>query len=303
MTNIFDNDTLFTLSEDETNDLLKKVKNGDKKAKMLLTKYYLKIVEMLATQAYQKITETGLIIEIDDLINNGFIGLMMAIRDFDVNSNIKFKTFAVSKIEEEITTIIFQNNNLLNNCQYNINNVCLNESIEEAYIQKECYLLIREALDILQPHERQIVELYHGFNGKPKTIAEVSILLKMNKFSVRNILKSSQMKLKAYLERTKVIEKRSPKSYPLANYINVLNSVQKASFFARTIVDRNISLTELSKLSGLHSTTIKNYIEKYLPLTNKSLFERYHDTLLQIKKASNKAKLLRRKEKQHLITQ
>lgn len=77
------------LTNEEKEELFKKIKNGDEKARETYIKGNLRLV-LSVIQRFSSSNEN-----VDDLFQIGCIGLIKAIDNFDVNQNVKFSTYAV----------------------------------------------------------------------------------------------------------------------------------------------------------------------------------------------------------------
>lgn len=86
--------TTTILTREQELDLLVKAQNGDKAAKDFLVEVNLPLVKSVV----RKYKENGLPWE--DLVNEGVIGLLKAIEDFDTTSGNKLSTFATYKIKQ-----------------------------------------------------------------------------------------------------------------------------------------------------------------------------------------------------------
>ena len=91
-----DTSKLKVLSEKEKNILLKKVKEGDKKAREDLISGNLRLV----LSVIQRFSSRGE--NLDDLFQVGCIGLIKAIDNFDIDLGLRFSTYAVPMIIGEI---------------------------------------------------------------------------------------------------------------------------------------------------------------------------------------------------------
>ena len=87
---------LKVLSEAEKNELLKKVKDGDERARQKLIEGNLRLV-LSVIQRFVNRGENP-----DDLFQVGCIGLIKAIDNFDITQNVRFSTYAVPMIIGEI---------------------------------------------------------------------------------------------------------------------------------------------------------------------------------------------------------
>ena len=92
------------LSEEEKDILLKKIKNGDKKAREKFINGNLRLV-LSVVQRFGGRGETA-----DDLFQIGCVGLIKAIDNFDPNLNVKFSTYGVPMIIGEIRRHLRDNN-------------------------------------------------------------------------------------------------------------------------------------------------------------------------------------------------
>ena len=96
--------TLKVLSEREKTALLKRTKEGDKKAREELVNGNLRLV----LSVIQRFTQRGE--NLDDLFQVGCIGLIKSIDNFDITQNVRFSTYAVPMIIGEIRRYLRDNN-------------------------------------------------------------------------------------------------------------------------------------------------------------------------------------------------
>ncbi len=101
-----DTSKLKVLSEEEKIELLKKIKDGDEKARETLIKGNLRLV-LSVIQRFTGRGETP-----DDLFQVGCIGLIKAIDNFSLEFGVKFSTYAVPMILGEIKRYIRDNGQL-----------------------------------------------------------------------------------------------------------------------------------------------------------------------------------------------
>ena len=94
------------LTDEEKNELFKKYKNGDEKARDELAYGNLKLV-LSILKRYQNRCDN-----MDDLFQIGCVGLMKAIDNFDLSHGVKFSTYAVPLILGEIRRYLRDNSNL-----------------------------------------------------------------------------------------------------------------------------------------------------------------------------------------------
>ena len=97
---------LKTLTSEEKHELLRRVKNGDKKAREDLINGNLRLVLSIIQRFAGKTSDA------DDLFQVGCIGLMKAIDHFDTEIGVKFSTYAVPMIIGDIRRYLRDNNTL-----------------------------------------------------------------------------------------------------------------------------------------------------------------------------------------------
>lgn len=97
---------LKVLSNDETMELLKKTKEGDKRAREKLIAGNLRLV----LSVIQKFTNRGE--NVDDLFQVGCIGLIKAIDNFDTTKLVRFSTYGVPMIIGEIRRYLRDNSSI-----------------------------------------------------------------------------------------------------------------------------------------------------------------------------------------------
>ncbi len=110
------------------NELIRLAQNDDSNAINQIINEYRKIVRAKSRTFYLAGGDQ------EDLIQEGMIGLLNAIRDFDISKNIKFSTFANLCITRQMLTAIKaanrDKNNILNNA-YSLNKLLPSSTDEE----------------------------------------------------------------------------------------------------------------------------------------------------------------------------
>ena len=97
---------LKTLSQSEMTELFKQYKNGSKFAQEKLVKCNLKLV-LSILKKYQNRSDN-----MDDLFQIGTIGLIKAVKNFDLSFGVMFSTYAVFMIEGEVKRYIRDNSQI-----------------------------------------------------------------------------------------------------------------------------------------------------------------------------------------------
>ena len=173
------------LNSDEEAHALENI--SDSGARSVLIEHNLRLVVYIA----KKFETTG--IGIEDLVSIGTIGLIKAINTFKPDKNNKLATYASRCIENEILMYIRKNNS--RRCEVSIeeplnvdwdgNELLLSDVLgsDEDMVYRniensEERKIIHDAVELLDPRERVIIELRYGFSGGgEKTQKEVADML------------------------------------------------------------------------------------------------------------------------------
>lgn len=99
-----DTSSLKTLSEEKTNELLKKAKDGSRRSRDELIKGNLRLV-LSVVQRFSSRGENP-----DDIFQVGCIGLIKAVDNFDLTQGVRFSTYACPMIIGEIRRYLRDNN-------------------------------------------------------------------------------------------------------------------------------------------------------------------------------------------------
>ena len=161
------------LTAEEEKQYLKRLQNGDKKARQVLIEYNLRLVAHIAKKyADEK--------NLEDLISIGTIGLMKAVKTFNPEKNIKLATYASRCIENEILMHLRKVNNIKSEMSFDEplsvdwdgNELTLrdvlgtdpNDVFEEIEYDDEKRLL-RQTVAALPEKERNLMTLRFGLDG------------------------------------------------------------------------------------------------------------------------------------------
>lgn len=192
-------------------ELLEKIKKGDEKAENeLLSRYKYLVV---------KISRGYFIVggDLEDLVQEGMIGLYKAIKAYTNEKEASFKTFAVLCIKHQIQTAIkmantnknkplssavsfqsFTENSANESLDYLPIELVLEDTPAEKVINKENFNLLKEKIkSTLSPLELKVLNLYlQGYSYK-----EISSTLNVSSKSIDNSLSRIKSKLKNKLDK------------------------------------------------------------------------------------------------------
>lgn len=146
--------------------------------------------------------------DIDDLVQEGMIGLFKAIKSFDEQKNASFKTFATLCIKRQIQTAVKKSNALKNNVFNDlfddkilemIDQPSTKENPEEQAISKQKYQYINNEIKFkLSEFEKHVLREY--LSGK--SYEDISKMLNVTKKSIDNALSRIRSKLLHLLNDT-----------------------------------------------------------------------------------------------------
>lgn len=200
------------LEKDEEHYLLERLRNGDESVRKLLIEHNLRLVVYIA----KKFTNTG--IDIEDLISIGTIGLIKAVKTFDVSKNIKLATYASRCIENEILMYLRKNNKKRSeisfddplNIDWDGNELRLADVLgtDEDMIYKNIEEkvdrnLLKLAMRILTERERKILILRYGLikSGETMTQKDVAKLLGISQSYISRLEKRIINKLQGEIAK------------------------------------------------------------------------------------------------------
>ena len=194
-------------------ELIVKAKNGDLNAQNEILTANLRFVFNIASR-YK-----GNGAAISDLISEGNLGLVKAIQKFDPEKDVKFISYAVwwvrnamqefikkrqaclnfEKDEDTLNCVVPENKFVDEEDDYVVKKdiVLSNEEDEEKReLQKNQRKIVDKLLEKLSWRERFIIERYYGIDQEEKNLEEIGNLLGITKERVRQIKKTSLMKLR-----------------------------------------------------------------------------------------------------------
>lgn len=194
------------LSVEEEAELIERLKNNDESAKNELIEHNLRLVVYIA----KKFENIGT--DLEDLISVGAIGLIKAVKSFDVDKNIKLATYASRCIENEI--LMHVRKKTKQNLEVSIdeplnfdkdgNELLLSDVLEsdEEGMSKQLEKnsekkILWEAIRKLNAREQRIMELRFGLMGEEEnTQKEVADLMGISQSYISRIEKKILNRLK-----------------------------------------------------------------------------------------------------------
>ena len=205
-------DTLPTpLSREEEGELMERLQQGDQRARQTLIEHNLRLVVYIA----RRFENTG--VGLEDLISIGTIGLIKAVSTYKPAKNIKLATYASRCIENEILMHLRKTSNQKTevsfdeplNTDWDGNELLLSDvlgtesdlvmrPIEEDVDRQ----LLFDALEKLEPREREIITLRFGLSGgAEQTQKEVADRLGISQSYISRLEKRIIARLKKEIVR------------------------------------------------------------------------------------------------------
>ena len=196
---------------EEENEMLIRLSEGDETVKDSLVEHNLRLVVYIA----RKFENTG--VDLDDLISIGAIGLIKAVRSFNIDKKIKLATYASRCIENEILMHLrrtsklkaevsfdeplsadFEGNELLLSDVMGTDEDIVYKNLEE----KQERASLRRAIEKLPAREKNIIELRYGLgNYDELTQREVADILGISQSYISRLEKKILGKLKKEMSK------------------------------------------------------------------------------------------------------
>ena len=194
-----------SLTKKEEEELIIKMEAGDSEARNTLIERNLRLVAYVSKKYNKENKET------DDLISIGTIGLIKAVNTFKSDKNIRFATYAVRCIENEILMVLRSEKKLVNEVsleepigkdsegnEISLIDVIADENgdvfseVMKNINQKKLY----NAIEHLTPREKEIIILRYGLkDGKAIPQREIAKKFKISRSYVSRIEKKALEKL------------------------------------------------------------------------------------------------------------
>ena len=201
------------LKGQEEQDALEALERGEEGAKQLLVEHNLRLVVYIA----RRFENTG--VNLEDLISIGTIGLIKAIGTYRLDKKIKLATYASRCIENEILMHIRKISNQRTevsldepiNMDCDGNELLLSDILgtDEDLILRPLeddvdLCVLRQALTLLPPREREIVLMRFGMEGRKElTQKEVAQKMGISQSYISRLEKRIMLKLrKEFLRQT-----------------------------------------------------------------------------------------------------
>ena len=192
------------LNKKEEEECFKKIRKNDFLAREILIKHNLRLVAHIVKKYYSNLLDQ------DDLISIGTVGLIKAVKSYDYEKKIKFATYASRCIENEIlmyfrqirknvNTVCLNTSNYFNNskaCLYSADLVEENDILEIVDLRCKSSMLYTLINKILSLREKNVLIYRYGLYKKtPLTQQQTAKKLNISRSYVSRIEKKAIEKL------------------------------------------------------------------------------------------------------------
>lgn len=200
--------TFQQLNDQKINNYFSQIYAGDESAREEFIKTNIPLVLFVVTRYFFNYYECYK----EDIIQTGIIGLIKSVDNFDITKGRKFSTFASRCIYNEI--LIYINHFRLDYTETNLPNTDegydfllkdkynLLENLEE----KDLTNVIKIIIDELSPINKQIINLYFGFSGEPKTQEEIGKILNLKQYAISKKIKTILLYITKRLKQMDIID-------------------------------------------------------------------------------------------------
>lgn len=193
------------LSKEEIYELFKE---NTKESKDKIVLYNIKLVFHVVKTMYRNYFDKGFK---NDLYSMGMIGLIKAVKYFDITKNYEFTTYATNCIKNEIYNYVtktrFSCYNTLNldgtiKNSKNDSETPLLEliqtqlNIEEDYVKKESFEIVLEIIESLPEYRKEIFKSYYGINKDKLNQREIAQLHGVSTNAISQSLKRTLRHIK-----------------------------------------------------------------------------------------------------------
>ncbi len=216
------------LDDKEIVEYFIRFQNGDLKSREIIINHNIKLVLYRVTGKFSSYPY-----DMDELVSIGLMGLIKAVDTFDINREVKFSTYAMKCIDNEILLFIRKNKTHKEHVSLT-SPISTNKDGSELFLkdilmdsdedfvfsieEKELYDEVRRVIENLPEREKQIIMLYFGFNCEPLNQNEISSQMKISQSSVSKIITATLKTIKLQLENNEFQNKRRLK--PIYEYFS-----------------------------------------------------------------------------------
>jgi RNA polymerase sigma factor (sigma-70 family) len=201
------------LSEVELHKYIELAHKGNKEAREIVIINNTKLTIFLLNKYFSTLD-----IDKREVTSIAMEALIECIDNFDYSKGNSFssclKVYITYKVYKYLNKLNKSNKLLLesledDNIKNILYNLVYNSSIEDNLIKKELYIRIKEYLNNLDDYNRDILEMYYGFNGIRYTQEEIASKYNLTRSRIGQIISKETKKIGTYLLNNGYYEKKS----------------------------------------------------------------------------------------------
>ena len=210
------------LDDKEIVEYFIRFQNGDLKSREIIINHNIKLVLYRVPGKFSSYPY-----DMDELVSIGLMGLIKAVDTFDINKEVKFSTYAMKCIDNEILLFIRKNKTHKEHVSLSspistnkdgselfLKDVLLtsDEDFVSSIEERELCEKMKKVIENLPDREKQIITLYFGFNCNPLTQKKIGIQLGLSRSYISRIITDTLKTIKLQLENKESENKRRLKT-------------------------------------------------------------------------------------------
>jgi len=255
-------------------------KNGNETAFHKLINHNMRLVVSIA----RKFQNVGIALE--ELISAGSLGLIKAVKTFDLDKKAKFSAYASACIRNEILMVLrylkkycskatcvsidgMMINKRTGNPYYLIDILSTDDDFVDEYCKAEKYREVRESLSILSKREKQVITMLYGFDGQILTQTEVGKIMSTSQSSVSRLDKNARKKIREFLS-----ESYHSNQLECSSVERTLNNEMSCVYYANMMLKDDLTIEELAARCGVSADNILDSFYEQLIYIEPTLYIR-----------------------------
>ncbi len=246
------------LSKEEEYQYAIRLKNGDKEAAKILIQSHLRLVVKIAT------TFKNYGLPITDLVSEGNLGLIKAVKKFDPEKGFRFSTYAMLWVRASIQEYVLRSWSLV--------------KIGTTLAQKKLFFNLNKIKRRLLKNgdenisDLQIARISNDLNVSEKEVKEMDSRLSQSDYSIDEMQENGEIVIAENIEN-KIIDEQEKKKREelLQEAFLVLNEREKDILIKRQMSEISMTLDDLSKIYKISRERIRQLEQNALEKIKKEI--------------------------------
>lgn len=196
------------LTDEEIKILFKQIKEGNEKARTKLISKTIGIIYFCIKNRFNLSNN-----DLEDFVSIGTIGLIKAVDTFEPDKNIKFVTYAMRCISNEILMVLRKKSHVVEKSKVSYDTPIVEDetltlkdmlftldNIEEEYCDNEEIAFLKEVVENLPEREKFVIMNYYGFNELERlNTTQIGKILGYSQSYTSRLVSRTQEKIKNQL--------------------------------------------------------------------------------------------------------